>query len=261
MKTNGCCLFFLAVVPLAAATADWGDVTGTFVVAGKTPVPAKREVNRGVIGRLELIDNSLLVSPKGRLTNVVVHLHLRRGVILPSVRPAHEAKKPTLDIKGCRFEPHVLCMTIEDELTIRNADPVGHSAKIDFYSNKPQNPFLPAGGTLSLKDKSSRSEPLPTPVTSGIYSWMKAWVFVQEHPYHAVSDADGMFTIKNVPVGEWRFRLWHERSGYVRGVDIGDTKTHARRGTFVLTVKPGENDLGVIKVPSSLLSSSLVSDF
>lgn len=249
--------FVLGFVPLSAIAADWGDVTGTFVFDGKAPAPEKLKVEKdvAVCGNQGLVDESLLVSPQGGLQNVIIHIYVVRGTAAPPIHPDAKARSLVLDNKGCRFEPHVLCMSTADELVVSNTDPIGHTSKIDFFSNKPQNPTLPGGGKLSLKGQISSPEILPTPVTCGIHPWMKGWVFVQDHPYCAVSDANGKFTLENVPAGEWTFRLWHEKSGYVRGVDVASTTTDSRRGTFTMTVKPGANDLGEIKVPSSLFNN------
>src|SRR5262249_28990836 len=36
-----------------------------------------------------------------------------------------------------------------------------------------------------------------------------------DHPWFAVSDADGKFAIEGVPAGNYEFVLWHERAGYL----------------------------------------------
>jgi hypothetical protein len=38
---------------------------------------------------------------------------------------------------------------------------------------------------------------------------------VLDHPYAVVTDVKGNFEIKNVPVGEHKFHIWHERAGYI----------------------------------------------
>lgn len=38
---------------------------------------------------------------------------------------------------------------------------------------------------------------------------------MSDHPYVAVTDADGKFRIDNLPAGDHTFRVWHERCGYV----------------------------------------------
>jgi len=48
-----------------------------------------------------------------------------------------------------------------------------------------------------------------------IHPWMDAWVLVFNHPYAAVTDEDGNFTIKNVPAGhKVRITAWHEKGPY-----------------------------------------------
>jgi hypothetical protein len=51
------------------------------------------------------------------------------------------------------------------------------------------------------------------PVKCNIHSWMHAWIGVLEHPYFAVTGADGAFEIKNVPSGEYTLEAWHEKLG------------------------------------------------
>lgn len=247
----GFCFSLLSSVGFAA---DWGDITGRFVYEGTppTPEPAKITKDQAVCANKGLVDESLLVSKKGGLKNVVIWMYLGRGKKAPAASPDVKPQTLELDNKNCRFQPHVLCMTTDDELVLANNDPIGHSTKIDFFRNKPQNPSLPAGGKLSLKGQVNNAESLPSPVSCGIHPWMKAWVLVQDHPFFAVSDENGNFTIKNVPVGKWTFRIWQEKAGYLRGVTVGSGKTDSRRGTIELTVKKGTNDFGEIKVPSKL---------
>ncbi|MEZ6125260.1 MAG: hypothetical protein R3C49_19095 [Planctomycetaceae bacterium] len=60
------------------------------------------------------------------------------------------------------------------------------------------------------------------------HPWMMAYWLVLDHPYAAATDAEGNFTISNLPVGEHEFRIWHERAGYI------DRK-------FMVNVKAGDN--------------------
>ena len=46
-----------------------------------------------------------------------------------------------------------------------------------------------------------------------IHSWMRAWVGAVEHPYFAVTGADGSFELKNLPPGEYTVEAWHEQYG------------------------------------------------
>jgi hypothetical protein len=46
---------------------------------------------------------------------------------------------------------------------------------------------------------------------------MTAYVWVVTNSAFAVSDKDGKFEIKNVPVGTWDVTAWHERFGETKG--------------------------------------------
>jgi hypothetical protein len=39
---------------------------------------------------------------------------------------------------------------------------------------------------------------------------MLAWLHAFEHPYHAVSDAEGRFQLTGIPPGQYVVRAWHE---------------------------------------------------
>ena len=43
-----------------------------------------------------------------------------------------------------------------------------------------------------------------------IHGWMTGYVRIFDHPYYAVTDADGKFEIKNAPAGKYRIVYWHE---------------------------------------------------
>ena len=59
------------------------------------------------------------------------------------------------------------------------------------------------------------SEPLPTTVKSNIHPWQKAWLLALDHPFAAITAADGRFEIRDLPPGEHHFTVWHERRGYL----------------------------------------------
>jgi hypothetical protein len=42
---------------------------------------------------------------------------------------------------------------------------------------------------------------------------MRAHIAVLAHPFFAISDSNGAFTIKGLPPGEYEIEAWHERYG------------------------------------------------
>ena len=76
---------------------------------------------------------------------------------------------------------------------------------------------------------------------------------MRDSPYMAKSDANGRFTIKNLPTGEHTFQLWHERVGYLRNIELNSHAT-SDRGRLTVTIKEGANQLGVGKLAPVLFA-------
>ncbi len=50
---------------------------------------------------------------------------------------------------------------------------------------------------------------------------MSAFIAVIDHPYYAVTDERGEFTIKDVPAGSYKVQAWHEVLGILeKEVDV-----------------------------------------
>jgi hypothetical protein len=69
---------------------------------------------------------------------------------------------------------------------------------------------------------------------------MSARLAVYDHPYFAITDADGKFEIKNAPAGNYRLKVYHESVGWRGGA--------AGANGEKITIKPGANDLGALKL-------------
>jgi hypothetical protein len=71
---------------------------------------------------------------------------------------------------------------------------------------------------------------------------MDGYVRVFDHPYFAVTDADGKFEIKNAPVGKYRIVYWHEAVGLRGGragrfgepIEIAGPKTDLKEVDFAV---------------------------
>ena len=62
-------------------------------------------------------------------------------------------------------------------------------------------------------------------LTSGAgYYWMRAYLMVDEHPYYTLTDADGRFTLSQVPPGRYEVVCWlpnWRETGHDRNPDTG----------------------------------------
>ena len=246
-------LLSLSLLALFAtnASAQWGTVKGRFVYDGKPPVAAKLTVNKDltVCGKEPIFSEDLVVNAENKgIQNVVATLYLKRGK-KTKIHPEYEATANdvvTLDNTGCQFVPHITLLRTTQTLLVKNSDPVGHNTKIDTFKNSPINPIIP--GNQNIQQKMTKAEPLPVPVSCSIHPWMTAKLVVNEHPYMAVTDADGNFEIKNLPAGKLTLRFWHEGGGYITKAKKGGKSQKWKSGRMDVTVKNGLNDLGELLV-------------
>jgi hypothetical protein len=237
-----------------ADTGEWATLTGHFVYDGTPPTPKPIDVSkdREVCAKHPLVDESLVVAKDKSLANAVVMLKTKNVPVAPSYESsANEVVK--LDNKNCRFDPHVAVVRTTQKLDLLNSDPIGHNSNVTGISNPGINPILPAGGD-PVQHKFGVEEGVPVKVSCNIHPWMGAWLVVRKDPYAAVSDAEGKFTIADLPAGkELEFALWQEKSGYLKNATFKGGKADAR-GRFKIKLKPGVTDLGDIKVSPSIFT-------
>ncbi len=239
---------------------DWGNLTATFLYDGDAPEAADLKITTDVefCSKHKPVNESLVVNPKNKgIANVVAYMYLSRTAKKPPIHPSHEKTaeaKVKLDNNKCRFEPHVAVLRTTQTLVIGNSDSVGHNCKVDAITNGAINYTIPAGGSMDYQF--TLAERLPSKVSCSIHPWMSGWLLIKDNPYMGVSDEDGKLVIKNVPVGTWTFQFWQEKSGYVSELKQDGKSTEWRRGRVEIEVKPGENDLGEIKLAPSLFADS-----
>ena len=238
-----------------ASAAGWGNLKGKFVFDGKAPAPAKLKVDKdpavcAAPGHV-LVDESLVVDDKGGIANIVVALYLKPGSKKPELNAdfAAAVKTPVeLDNVKCRFEPRITVVYAGQELVLKNTDPVGHNVKANLLSNAPFNDLIPGGGKLT-KTSLKVEERLPAEASCSIHPWMRGYLVVREDPYVAVSAADGTFEIKNIPAGNWTFRAWQERSGYIEEVKIDGKAKKWDKGRFDVKIEDKKDlDLGEVLI-------------
>lgn len=238
--------------PAAAANPEWGSLSGSFVFVGdaEKPEPLKITKDNECCDKYqdEIFDQSLLLGDNKELTNVFVWLRTSRRGPKVSIHPDYEkaaAEDVLIDNTHCMFYPHAAGVWAgKQTLLVKNSDPIAQAAKIDTLINAPLNATIPIGGEVTHKFE--KGEPLPLPVLCGVHPWESAQLLIHSNPYYAVSGKDGKFMIKNLPVGEWEFQFWHEKSGYL------EAKDGWRRGRAKIEIKPGDNDLGTIECAQAL---------
>lgn len=191
---------------MAIEVTDGGNIQGTVRFPGTPPPPRPIPVgdNTEACGESQDVQ-PIEVGTNAGLANVVVSLvDITRGAALVPDTP------PTLDQRGCRFVPHMLLAQVGQAVHVLNSDPLTHNVHTAAFDNRPVNRAQPASvGAIEL----TFDMPEKVRVRCDLHAWMGAWVVVIDHPYHAITDEAGTFTIGNVPPGTYTLEFWHETLG------------------------------------------------
>ena len=189
----------------AGAVSSGGSISGTVKFAGTTPEPKPIEVTKDadVCAKTPKFEESLVVGEGNGLKNVVISI-----TSISSGKEFGEAM--ALDQKECLYTPHITLTQVGAELAILNNDGILHN----IHSYSEANPaFNQAQPKFRKKLKKTFEQPEIVRVECDAHGWMKGWIVVMEHPYYAVSDGSGAFTLSDVPAGEYELKFWHETLG------------------------------------------------
>lgn len=195
----------------AVGAVQAATISGTAFYEGA--VPKLREIKMGADPVCltkhanPVFPDFLLLSDGNTLGNVFVRV--------VSGLPQREYPTPTdpavLDQKGCMYTPHVLAVMVNQPIDILNPDGTLHNVHAIGKANKQFNVAMP-----KFRQKITRSFNKPEVMVKmkcDVHPWMGAYIAVMEHPYFAVSEADGTFKIDNLPAGEYEIEAWHEKLG------------------------------------------------
>jgi len=190
----------------AANQANPGEVTGKVAFQGVKPKLATIKMDADPVCA-ELHTNPVsvedgAVNDNGTLPNVFVYV--KQGAEKYSFPVT--AKPAILDQHGCMYQPHVLGVMAGQELLIVSSDPTTHNIHPMPKDNKEWNQSQPPGAAPMVK-KFAHPE-IMVPVKCNQHPWMKAYIGVTSNPFYAVTGADGTFTLKGLPAGDYTIEAW-----------------------------------------------------
>ena len=154
------------------------------------------------------LDENLLVGPDGALANVFVQV--KKGV--EDKEYPVPAKPAVVDQVGSIFRPRVQGVMVGQKLVLRNSDPYIHNVRSLSFRNRAFNIAQPPK-TADREQVFRRKESAPVLLGCDFHRWMRAYVFVMDHPYFATTDAQGRFRIEGLSAGEYTLEAWHEEFG------------------------------------------------
>ena len=134
---------------------------------------------------------------------------------------------------GAVFTPHILPVMVGTRVEWPNNDDIYHNVfsdsdakqfDLDLYKGNPP-------GKNVIFDKPGKVD-----VYCSIHANMHCIVLVMANPYFAMTDADGHYTISNVPSGTYKLKAWHERLPSDER-EISVPASGATNVDFTLTIK------------------------
>lgn len=145
--------------------------------------------------------------PPGSLANALVWVE---GIA--TGKPLPETRRSTLTIENCRWQPRISAVVAGSTINVLSRDRTGHNVR--FYREGKGTPVA----TVTTMDAGQvvpseriAGEPGIVEVRCEDHPWVRGWVAVFDHPYFAVTDSDGAFTMADLPPGTYTVKVWHER--------------------------------------------------
>lgn len=151
-------------------------------------------------------------------------VYVQKGLEGKTFEPSQQAV--VIEQKGCQFTPRVIGIRTGQTLRVKNSDPVSHNIHPVPKNNRDWNQQQPPNAP-DLQRRFGFPEVM-IPVKCNIHAWMKSYIGVLEHPYFAITNSDGEFTVNGLPPGDYVLAAWHEETGETQQpvtVSASETKT------------------------------------
>ena len=191
-------------------------IKGTIRYVG-APIEKKKTavtIDQYICGK-EKEPEDLLLSSNNGIRNAVVSPQN----VPPGAKRDWNFPAAKMDQKQCSFIPRVVIVPAGGTVEFLNSDRLLHNVRSVGKENPPFNRAQPHARSISFTFK----QPELLRVDCDLHSWMRGWVVVAEHPFYAVTNEQGEFTLENVPRGKYTLQVWQESLGNVtQEVVVGD---------------------------------------
>lgn len=198
------------------AAAGYGHLKGKITLGGTAPTlgpliaASQIKPSDQAVCVLEKIPNEKLVVNGNAVANVFVFLSRKpAGTKMPEVTTAQAA---TMDHSTCTFVPHAMVVMAGQPITVLNDDGVPHNVHTYPQRSGSFNSGISPHERTGFQIKYDNAERQPVSVKCDFHTWMQAWHLPLDHPYGAVTNENGEFSMRDLPAGDHTFTIWHEGS-------------------------------------------------
>ena len=196
------------------------DIKGKIKFDGKAPKmkPLRMDADPVCVANSDIKPRKewLVLDENNGVKNVLVYVkESKSGSLSKNYDTPKEAA--VIDQKGCVYVPHVLGVMVGQQLDILNSDGTLHNIHALPKVNKEFNKAMPR----SKKQMSVKFDKVEAPfkIKCDVHPWMGAFLGVFDHPYFAVTDDSGSYTISGLAPGKYVLEAWHEKLG-LQTVDL-----------------------------------------
>ncbi len=219
------------------AVQHGGTVEGTITLNGAVPEPKGFNLitfpdpiycGRISNGRGWRLLRDFVVNQQGGLKDALV---LLEGV---DAGKPFELSVPLIEARDCQFTPFMTIVRNGHAVEVINMDPVMHDiqgyetsmeagARVLFNTPLVMN-HQHRRGDIHAMHNHAPGKSLVGPLylnrgrrtfymQCGFHAFMESWAMAVNNPYYALTDANGAFTIENIPPGTYQLVVWHPQTG------------------------------------------------
>ncbi len=222
-----------------------GSLQGHITLQGEVPKPKAYNLvtlpDPVFCGRISNGNGWRLLQPfnvgsQGEFRDVVVVLkNIEKGKPVPKAIPEIEA----ID---CLFAPFITIVYDQRPVKVSNVDPVFHDiqayetsslgARVLFNTPLPMNPrYSKSSLSVAKRGKRLSGKPILQKVRMtkgrnifvmqcGFHAYMESWAYVVDHPYIALTDENGRYSIEGIPPGTYQALVWHPVAKAGKGIEF-----------------------------------------
>lgn len=214
-----------------------GTIEGTVTLDGRVPEPKgfnlitfpdPQYCGRISNGRGWRLLYDFVVNEQGGLKDAIV---LLEGV---ETGKPFETSVPLIEARDCLFQPFMTIVRNGHAVEVMNMDPVmhdiqGYETSLEAGARTLFNTPLVMNhqhhrGNLHAAHNHAPGKSLVGPVylnkgrrtfymQCGFHAYMESWAMAVNNPYYSLTDADGRFSIDNIPPGTYQLVVWHPQTG------------------------------------------------